>query len=60
MNMKKTRRFGRDEWTHYFGLAEPSLDPASLRLAHASVVGFARSTGLIDRPRDLIETPRRP
>jgi hypothetical protein len=58
--MKKNRRFGRDEWTDYFGLAQPSLDLASSRLAHASGVGLGRSTGLIDRPRDLIETPRRP
>jgi hypothetical protein len=57
--MKKNRRFGRDEWTYYFGMADPLLDPASSGLAHASVVGFARSTRLIDRPRDLIETPWR-
>jgi len=57
--MKKTRRFGRDEWTHYFGLAGPPLGPASLGLAHASVLGFAGSASLIDRPRDLIETPWR-
>jgi hypothetical protein len=55
---KTPARFDRDEWTHYFGSLDPTLDPTSLALAHASVIAFARPTGLIDRPRDLIETPR--
>jgi hypothetical protein len=57
--MKKTRRFNRDEWTYYFGLQDRLLDPTSLALVYASVVALARSKSLIDRPRDLIETPRR-
>jgi hypothetical protein len=57
--MKKTRRFGRDEWTHYFGMADPPLDPTSLALAYASVIALGRSKSLINRPRDLLETPRR-
>jgi hypothetical protein len=57
--MKSTRRFNRDEWTYYFGLQDRPLDPTSLALACASVVVVARSKSLIDRPHDLIETPRR-
>jgi hypothetical protein len=57
--MKKTRRFNRDEWAYYFGLLDRLLDPTSLALVYASVVAIAPSKSLIDRPRDLIETPRR-
>jgi hypothetical protein len=55
---KRPPRFGRDEWTHSLGLLDPMLDPTSLAFARASVIVRARSTGLIDRPGDLIETPR--
>jgi hypothetical protein len=55
---KPSPRFDRDEWTYYFGLLDPTLDRTSLALAHASVIVFARPAGLIDRPGDLIETPR--
>src|SRR5436189_253891 len=57
--MKKTRRSNRDEWTYYFGLQDRPLDSTSLALAYASVFALARSKSLIDRPHDLIETPRR-
>jgi len=55
---KKLPHFGRDGWTHSVGLLDPALDLASLGLARSSVVIRARSTGLIDGPRDLIESPR--
>jgi hypothetical protein len=55
---KNAPRFGRDEWPYSFGLPDPTLGPMSFALAHASVIVIARSTSLIDRPRDLIETPQ--
>jgi hypothetical protein len=57
--MKMTRRSNRDETIYYFGLRDRPLDPTSLALAYASVIAPARSKSLIDRPHELIETPRR-
>jgi hypothetical protein len=57
--MKMTRRSNRDETIYYFGLRDRLLDPTSLALAYASVIAPARSKSLIDRPHELIETPRR-
>jgi hypothetical protein len=51
-------RFDRDEWIHSSGLFDPTFDPTSLALAHVSVIAPVRSVGLIDRPGNLIETPR--
>jgi hypothetical protein len=51
-------RFDGGEWTHSCGLFDPALDPASLALVRGSVIVAVRLAGLIDRPDDLIETPR--
>jgi len=48
----------RDAWDHFFGLRDPTLDLASAPLARASDVGRAHFGDLIDRPRELIETPK--
>jgi hypothetical protein len=55
---KPPARFDRDAWTHSYGLFDPTLDPTSLALAHVSVIAGVRAARLIDRPGNLIETPR--
>jgi hypothetical protein len=56
--MKQPPRFVRDEWPHSFDPTDSMLDPASPALARTSVVARERRDRLIERPRDLIETPQ--
>jgi hypothetical protein len=53
-----TPRSSRDGEIHSSQVQEAGLDPASVAFARASVVHGRVGIGLIERPRDLTETPR--
>jgi hypothetical protein len=55
---EKVPRSDCDKRPYSFAFPDPTLDPESLSLAHGSGVVLSRSTGLIDCPANLIETPR--
>jgi hypothetical protein len=49
---------GSQRRAHSFALPDPLLDSMSCAFARASVVVRSRADELIERPRDLIETPQ--
>jgi hypothetical protein len=57
--MKEPPRWGRDGRIHSFDFVDPTLDRNSPAFAHASANVCVPCMGLTERPRDLLESPRR-